>query len=689
MELYCNGCAASGTCSAVCLSLADGNSYCDHHHGDEDDVAVSHVAQNCRARMNSGKCPSEKREEPSDKVRLTITINCESKKSSHPYCCCCRNSTSRQRLSSTVISFTLPVLSIISFHLTFIMLTASSLARVATRASRSFATKRAFSRAMKPLAIAPFSRDESILPFVAVMALGTATTLTLCDAFENTPSVVAMEDLQEVTAALDFDALPEYSSEFIAQFNGTDNPKVWMSYGGVVYDVTGFIANHPGGAEKIMTAAGSAVEPFWYLYRQHYASDLPMKLMEHMIVGRLQESDQDAIEEKMALLMEHDPYAKEPLRHAGLIVHGDTPMNAETPANLLTQSYLTPASLFYIRHHHPVPLLSKKQEKNYKLTIDLSQYGKGTLELTMDELKKLPKTEITATLQCSGNRRSGFNDFMRTSGTPWDQGAVSTAKWGGVKLTELMQLAGLGDPIKAQEKGGMEHVRFHSLDGMQASIGIEKAMNPYGDCIIAYEMNGEPLPRDHGYPVRAVVPGYAAVRNVKWVERIELAKTEAEGAWQQGLNYKTLPPSVTDAKDVDLQKMPSMTEVSLFSGITKMEVSVFDKAAKAGDQVIVKAAGWAWSGGGRNIVRVDLTGDDAKSWTTATITEGGDQRFGRAWAWVFWEADVEATVKEDGTVTLASKAVDMCFNVQPESSDHGWNVRGLGNNSWYRKTVAV
>lgn len=559
---------------------------------------------------------------------------------------------------------------------------------------------------IKPLAMATFNRDDDsfILPFVVtVMVLvGTTATsvLTLCDddALEQHPPSVVVADtthdlVQEVvvtTPELDLEALPEYSSKFIAQFNGTDNPRVWMSYGGLVYDVTEFIANHPGGAEKIMTAAGSAVEPLWYLYRQHYASDLPMKLMEHMVVGRLRESDQDAIEEHMARLMEHDPYAKEPLRHAELIVHGDTPMNAETPAKVLTQSYLTPSSLFYIRHHHPVPLLSKKQETNYKLMIDLSQYGKGTVELTMDELKKLPKTEITATLQCSGNRRSGFNDFMRTSGTPWDQGAVSTAKWGGVKLTELMKLAGLGDPVEAQEKGGMEHVRFHSLDGMQASIGIEKAMNPYGDCIVAYEMNGEPLPRDHGYPLRAIVPGYAAVRNVKWVERIELAKTEAEGAWQQGLNYKTLPPSVTDAKDVDLQKMPSMTEVSLFSGITKMEVSNSDKAgAKAGDKVMVKAEGWAWSGGGRNIVRVDLTGNDGKSWTTATITEGGDQRFGRAWAWVFWEANVEATVKEDGTVTLASKAVDMCFNVQPESSDHGWNVRGLGNNSWYRKSVAV
>lgn len=571
--------------------------------------------------------------------------------------------------------------------------------RIAARVSRSKSpfsvSKYFFHFITKPLAVTTtYKRDESIvmLPLIVLFLFGTGTMLTFCDAVENTPSVVDRDDMEDVTVHglnLDIDALPEYSSKDIAQFNGQIDKKVYMSYGGLVYDVTHFIANHPGGAEKIMMAAGSAVEPFWYLYRQHFASDLPMKLMEHMIVGRLAEADQEAIEEEMAVLMEHDPYAKEPLRHASLIVHGDTPMNAETPSHLLTQNYLTPSSLFYIRHHHPVPFLSTKEEATFKLTIDLSAYGKGKLELTMDDIQKLPKTEINATLQCSGNRRGGFNEVKRTSGTAWGQGAVSTAKWGGVKLTDLMMLAGLGDPIEAEEKAGMEHVRFHALDGMQASIGIERAMNPYGDCIVAYEMNGEPLPRDHGYPLRVIVPGYAAVRNVKWLQRIELAKTEAEGAWQQGLNYKTLPPSVTDAQDVDLKTMPSMTEVSLFSGITKVEVVDSPNSTKPGDKVLVKTSGWAWSGGGRNIVRVDLTGDNGANWTTANITQGGDQRFGRAWAWVFWEADVKATVQDDGTVKLASKAVDMCFNVQPEKCDHAWNVRGLGNNSWYETKVKV
>jgi sulfite oxidase len=236
----------------------------------------------------------------------------------------------------------------------------------------------------------------------------------------------------------------------------------------------------------------------------------------------------------------------------------------------------------------------------YRLQIDLSEMGKGILEISLDDLKKMPKVEVTATLQCSGNRRGNFNEFNRTSGTSWGQGAVSTAKWGGVRLTDLLKLAGMDDPLEAQEKLGMEHVRFESLDGMSASIGVEKACNPYGDVIIAYEMNDEPLPRDHGFPVRTVVPGYAAVRNVKWVSKIKVAKTEAEGPWQRGLNYKTLPPSVTDASSVDLEKMPSMTEASLFSGITVAKrcykKKMDDSKPQPGDTVMMKTSGWAWAG---------------------------------------------------------------------------------------------
>lgn len=171
---------------------------------------------------------------------------------------------------------------------------------------------------------------------------------------------------------------------------------------------------------------------------------------------------------------------------------------------------------------------------------------------------------------------------------------------------------------------------------------------------------------------------------MKWINKIELSAEEAEGPWQRGLNYKILPPGVTDASQVRLEDMPSMNEASLYSGITAIKAGSFSKNAQPGDRVMMKVKGWAWAGGGRKIVRVDLTGDDAKTWTSANLLEGSEQRVGRAWAWTFWEGEVPALVKEDMSVEIACKSIDSAFNVQPESCDHVWNVRGLGNNSWFK-----
>ncbi|MGH7974353.1 MAG: molybdopterin-dependent oxidoreductase, partial [bacterium] len=115
------------------------------------------------------------------------------------------------------------------------------------------------------------------------------------------------------------------------------------------------------------------------------------------------------------------------------------------------------------------------------------------------------------------------------------------------------------------------HVRFNSIDGMNCSINLEKASSKYGECIFAYEMNGMDIPRDHGFPRRAIAPGYVGVRNVKWLNRVELSSEEADSAFQRGLNYKILPPSVREAKSVDFTKIPAMLEASVFSGITKLE----------------------------------------------------------------------------------------------------------------------
>jgi len=518
------------------------------------------------------------------------------------------------------------------------------------------------------------SGDESNLK-----ALGALLLMGLMGATTTTTTL-------ESSSPVDDEDLPMYTSKDVALRNGRNGYRIWMSYGGYVYDVTDFIPNHPGGSEKILLASGAAIEPYWNTYRQHFSSNLPSLYLEKLKIGVLAEADQQRIDDRAELV--EDPYLNEPERHSALIVHTEQPANMETPYAQLTDNYITPSEIFYIRSHHPVPRFKDEEQiKNFRLKVDATAFGLDqVLELSLDQLKALPRHEIVATLQCSGNRRSGFNEKERTSGTPWYQGAISTARWTGVRLRDILKAAGVDDEVVCQNLDS--HVRFSSVDDFHSSVGLDKAYSISGDTIIAYEMNGEAIPPDHGFPLRVIVPGYIGVRNVKWLDSIILHKEEAEGPIQRGLNYKILPPSVRNADTVDVSKLPTMYEPSVFSGITevKQQGSKFVQCSNCGQSVAdVLVSGWAWAGGGRNIARVDVTGDGGKTWATADITEGGNQPYKRAWAWVFWTARLPAApVNELGMLQIASKAVDVAYNSQPESSDHGWNVRGLSNNSWFR-----
>jgi sulfite oxidase len=500
------------------------------------------------------------------------------------------------------------------------------MANVASSSSTSYTHNRRFQQGAAFQEHTNFTMAASAVLAASLSLLGGSTNLGHCEASSSSGGA-AMNDEQN-------NDLPTYTMAQVSQNNGMGSDKrVWMTYGGNVYDVTNFIPNHPGGSEKILLAAGGPVEPHWHLYRQHFATDLPQQLMEKMLIGYLDPTDQEEVDEDMENLTDSedgDPYAHEPVRSPLLIVHGDTPMNAEVPAEILEREYITPVSEFYIRHHHPVPMLSEKDIDTFQLEVDLSLLSNGhaskggdnqkrVAKLSLAQIKSLPKVEVTTTLQCSGNRRSGFNTLRGTSGTNWGQGAISTAKWGGARLVDVLMLASqqlasddgdnpnqpkCGNLIGTMQKlqdlidqyPNLQHLRFESLDGMLASIDIIKALSPFGDVIIAYEMNDEPLTRDHGFPLRVIVPGYAAVRNVKWLSKLELAEEQAEGAWQRGLNYKVLPPSVLDAKEVDLDQMPGLGEVSVFSGITSVSRVTEGKKLVPGETVVVKARGWAWAG---------------------------------------------------------------------------------------------
>ena len=465
---------------------------------------------------------------------------------------------------------------------------------------------------------------------------------------------------------------------------------IWVVYKNGVYDITKFVANHPGGSDKIMLAAGGSVEPFWRLYPIHLKSALPESLLAEMKIGVLHPEDVAAEEAKLASEAKRigDPYSNEPPPSPLLQFHTQKPTNAEAPNSLLTDSWVTPKDLFFIRNHHPVP--ANDQGDDFRITVQLPKKSSGspaTVTYSVADLKSQFKPRhVTSTIQCGGNRRSEMNtvpDRAPTSGSPWLCGAASTAKWTGVYLADVLKKEGI-DYYNADETG-TKHVQFLSVDGLEASIPVRKAVDVHGEVLLAYAMNDEPLPREFGAPLRVIVPGHVGVRNVKWVKDIVLSGEEAKGPWQRGMAYKGFGPSVKSLEGIDVEAIPSLQEQPVQSVVT---VPRKNSTLTAGNTHTIR--GWAYSGGGRGIVRVDVSIDGGKTWKSAELGQGAEQPNDKAWAWTFWTLDVDIPESHAGKqLAVVCKATDSSYNVQPDSVEGIWNLRGINNNAWHRVNVAV
>lgn len=212
-----------------------------------------------------------------------------------------------------------------------------------------------------------------------------------------------------------------------------------------------------------------------------------------------------------------------------------------------------------------------------------------------------------------------------------------------------------------------------------ASIPLARAMDPEAEVLLAYEMNGQPLPRDHGFPVRVVVPGVVGARHVKWLGRVSVESEESYSHWQRR-DYKGFSPSV-DWDTVNFDLAPSIQELPIQSAITQPQ----DGAIVESGEVTIK--GYAWSGGGRAVIRVDVSVDGGLTWQEAEL-EGEEQCPRKAWAWRIWQlkAQVPAEQKE---LNIICKAVDDSYNVQPDTVAPIWNLRGVLSNAWHRVHVQV
>jgi len=352
-------------------------------------------------------------------------------------------------------------------------------------------------------------------------------------------------------------------------------------------------------------------------------------------------------------------------RKARLIVHGEAPYNAEPPLVQLRASYRTAADDFYVRSHGDLPEIDTD---GYHLR--LNGAIPTALELSLNDLRsRYAEVTVTATMQCAGNRRADMRAVAPVSGDPWDGGAIGTADWTGVRLGDVLREAGIAE-------GADLHVAFESHDLVEgrpygASIPLAKALAP--ETLLAFAMNGAPLLPEHGFPLRAIVPGFAGVRSPKWLKRITVQDHPSDNPIQAE-DYKLFPPDVT-AETADPARGHTINTMPLNAVICEPARGA---RLAAGSNTV---RGYAIAGD-RAVVRVDVSGDGGRTWAQAALEHDAQAHF----AWTFWTIDLDLPAGEH---ELAVRAWDEAGQTQPALPDDTWNYKGYLSAAWHRVRVTV
>jgi DMSO/TMAO reductase YedYZ molybdopterin-dependent catalytic subunit len=335
------------------------------------------------------------------------------------------------------------------------------------------------------------------------------------------------------------------------------------------------------------------------------------------------------------------------------------PLDLETPLEALT-SYLTPNDLFFVRTHWtPIRI----DPAMWSLAVDGAV--SKPLKLSLADLKGFPRAEVTCVLQCSGNGRNWFNPPV--PGVQWRYGAVGNARWSGVRVRDVLSRAGL--------KNVAQHL--HTFGGnapparvppFNRSLELEKGL---ADAIIAYEMNGEPLPHEHGGPARLVVPGWAGDHWMKWLSRLSVSPEPQVGFYMEtAYKYPIRPggPGVAVASG----DMRPITEMFVKSNITSAPSRI-----RVGERTSLR--GFAFSGA-PDVARVELSDDDGLTWRQAKLIDQHDP-----YAWRLWSYEWTSSVR--GIHRIAVRARDSKGREQPKIPD--WNPSGYLYNGWHTVMVEV
>ena len=336
---------------------------------------------------------------------------------------------------------------------------------------------------------------------------------------------------------------------------------------------------------------------------------------------------------------------------AGMVMHRAHPLNCETSIQALVGGVVMPNARFYMRNNFGMPNLDAA---TFRLAI--SGLVERSQSFTIRDLQNMRSKSQVVTLECAGNGRALFDP--PTEGEQWGVGAVSTAEWTGVPLVEILDRAGVRQDVKdvlfRGADGGAVEGRSESMR-FERSLRIDDARD--SDVLLAYAMNGDPLPVEHGYPLRLIVPRWYAVASVKWLTEIELIDRMFTGHYQGSkYRYEWEREGRIVSEPVTLQRVRALiTEPSPHTEVRAGELAI---------------RGVAWSGAAP-IARVEISVNGG-DWQEARLVSERNR-----YSWQSWE--LITRVEQSGDLILRARATDLAGRTQPERAE--WNRLGYGNNA--------
>jgi nitrate reductase (NAD(P)H) len=380
---------------------------------------------------------------------------------------------------------------------------------------------------------------------------------------------------------------------------------------------------------------------------------------------------------------------------------GVHPFNVEAPLTaLFDEGFLTSPELFYVRNHGPVPEVTDDDISNWTFTVEGLVETSMTISLR-ELMTEYEQVTCPITLVCAGNRRKEQNVVRKSKGFNWGAAGVSTALFTGVIMADVIRRA---KPLRKARYVCMEGADRLPNGSYGTSVKLNWAMDPNRGFMLAYKMNGEPLRPDHGKPLRVVVPGQIGGRSVKWLKRLILTDAPSDN-WYHIYDNRVLPTMITpgdSANDPDWWKDERYAIYDLSPNSAICYPAHDERLSLNDSSNTYRAQGYAYSGGGRLITRVEISLDQGRTWRLTTINYPEDLyrnaervlyggRVDMSWressfCWCFWSIDLAITDLAKAQDILV-RAMDESMNIQPR--DMYWSVLGMMNNPWFRVAITL